>query len=73
MTSMSLLATFSTPIVSEFASDTGLMRDSSQYYPLWKSIFFIFKREKRDAALFGFLSAVLIFLKYIEYLEQNYI
>lgn len=34
MTSVSLLATFSTIIVSEFASHTGLMRDSSQSYPL---------------------------------------
>lgn len=48
MTSVSLLATFSTIIVSEFASHTGLMRDSSQSYPLWKSKFFhLEKREER--------------------------
>lgn len=47
MTSVSLLATFSTAIVSEFASDTDLMRDSSQSYPLCKSNFFSSWKERR--------------------------
>lgn len=73
MTSVSLLATFSIPVVSEFHSDTGLMKDSSHSYPLWKSNFFILKREKRDAALLGCLSTIPILLYSVEHLGQYFI